>query len=207
MKKSFILFVDSLGILEEMTDEQAGKFIKIIYQYQKTGSSDCDDFDTKMAVFSLIQQFKRDDEKYQNICNRNRVNGLKGGRPKNPKNPMGNLETQKNPEEPKKADTDTDTDTGTENEIIKYSFDLFWNLYDKKVGKKSKISKKWDNLSIEVQSKILEHIPKYLLSQPNKKFRKNVETYLNNEGWKDEIIIEKKSKIKSSAYQEEGYKF
>ena len=43
MKKSFILFVDSLGILEEMTDEQAGKFIKIIYQYQKTGSSDCDD--------------------------------------------------------------------------------------------------------------------------------------------------------------------
>lgn len=72
--------------------------------------------------------------------------------------------------------------------INKIEFDKFWILYDKKVGKRDKIKKKWDALPANTQSEIIEHIPKYKLSQPDKKFRKHPETYLNNESWNDEII-------------------
>ena len=69
-----------------------------------------------------------------------------------------------------------------------YPFDEFWNDYDKKVGDKEKIRKKYDKLPDKVKLSIKEHIPKYKLAQPEKQFRKNPETYLNNKGWNDEII-------------------
>lgn len=68
------------------------------------------------------------------------------------------------------------------------SFDTFWDAYDKKVGKKSKLEKKWNKLTDRERSAILAHIPLYIAAQPNKQFRKNPETYLNNESWNDEII-------------------
>ncbi len=71
-------------------------------------------------------------------------------------------------------------------------FKKFWDLYDKKIGK-PKSEKKWNKLSLDVQKKILEYIPKYKLSQPNKLYRKNPETFFNNESWEDEIISEKQS--------------
>lgn len=67
-------------------------------------------------------------------------------------------------------------------------FEEFWIAYDKKVGKKDKVKKKWDLLSIEEQEAIMVHIPRYKSSQPDKQYRKNPETYLNNKSWEDEII-------------------
>lgn len=67
-------------------------------------------------------------------------------------------------------------------------FDLFWNEYDKKVGDRKKIEKKWALLTIAVQNEILDYIPKYKEAQPEKKFRKNAETFFNNKSWEDEII-------------------
>ena len=69
-----------------------------------------------------------------------------------------------------------------------YSFNEFWNDYDKKVGDKIKLERKWKILSDDVKLKIKNHIPKYKESQPEKKYRKNPETYLNNKSWNDEII-------------------
>jgi hypothetical protein len=66
-------------------------------------------------------------------------------------------------------------------------FEVFWNLYDKKVSV-SKCTPKWHKLTLEKQKAAIAYIPKYKLSQPDKKFRKNPETFLNNESWNDEII-------------------
>ena len=71
----------------------------------------------------------------------------------------------------------------------KLEFDLFWNLYDKKTGKE-KCEPKWNRLSLNDQNLILGYIPKYKISQPDKKFRKNPETFLNNKSWNDELISE-----------------
>ena len=70
------------------------------------------------------------------------------------------------------------------------TFDDFWDEYDKKVGKKPKVKKEWDKLNYDTKNLIMEYIPYYKQAQPNKKYRKNPETFLNNESWNDEIITD-----------------
>ena len=118
MKKSFILHHDTLNVLDELTDEQAGKLFKAIFNYH-IGNDIVLDFGLKMAFLPFKNQFKRDEVKYLSICDRNQKNGQKGGRPKNeavkknPKNPVGYLETQPNP---KNLDSDSDSDSDSEND-------------------------------------------------------------------------------------------
>jgi hypothetical protein len=137
-KKSFILHSDSLSILDEMTIEQAGIFIKAIYHYQINNELPVLDFGMKMAINPFINQFKRDIEKWDKAANRNKINGLKGGRPKtqeNPNNPVGFSETQENPTEPKKA--------------VNVSVNVNGNVsVNDKVNKKIKLSS--DNLILQL---------------------------------------------------------
>lgn len=112
-KNSFILHIDSLDILSELTDEQAGLLFKAISQYQKTGETNLDGI-MKALFIPFKNQFDRDSEKYKKICERNKSNGLNGGRPKENKtqnNPVGYLETQTIP---KKADSDSDSKSDSE---------------------------------------------------------------------------------------------
>lgn len=67
------------------------------------------------------------------------------------------------------------------------AFDDFWNAYDYKKGGVTKPKAKWDSLSDTDKELIMAHIPDYVVSTPVKKFRKHPMTYLNNEGWLDEI--------------------
>lgn len=67
------------------------------------------------------------------------------------------------------------------------SFEVFWNLYDKKVGKEKSI-KLWEKLSGRDKNACMEYIPRYKQAQPDKKYRKNPETFLRNKSWKDELI-------------------
>jgi hypothetical protein len=66
-KKSFLLHVDSLEILEDMTNEQAGIFLKSLFQFQKNGTLPELEFGIKMAIKSFISQFKRDNEKWESV--------------------------------------------------------------------------------------------------------------------------------------------
>lgn len=68
-------------------------------------------------------------------------------------------------------------------------FSTFWNLYNKKTGK-PKCEVRWKNLTNKEREEVVETLPRYIQSTPDKKFRKNPETYLNNRTWEDEIIIE-----------------
>jgi len=72
-------------------------------------------------------------------------------------------------------------------------FDNFWELYDKKVDRK-KSENKFNGLSKKVQNKIIKYLPNYISSTPNKKYRKNPTTFLNNESWNNEIEIKKSIK-------------
>ena len=69
-----------------------------------------------------------------------------------------------------------------------YDFEILWELYDKKVGNKEKLKKKWNKLKQTEKEDVFIYIPKYKKSNPEKKYRKNLETFLNNKSWNDEII-------------------
>ena len=76
----------------------------------------------------------------------------------------------------------------SEFEILQYpSFDDFWNLYDKKVDR-TKAESKWNKLTQKEKEEAVEYIPAYKLAQPDKKFRRNPETFINNKTWQNEII-------------------
>jgi hypothetical protein len=71
---------------------------------------------------------------------------------------------------------------------INISFDVFWDLYDKKVGDKDKLKRKWESFNDNDRDSIMEYIPKYKINQPEKKFRKDPQTFFNNSSWNDELI-------------------
>ena len=67
---------------------------------------------------------------------------------------------------------------------IEESFDLFWNLYSKKV-EFDKCQKKFFKLKENEINKILEVVENYVQSTPDKKYRKNPLTWLNGKCWND----------------------
>src|SRR3990167_11462200 len=125
-KNSFILYTDLISTIEKLPNEIAGKLFKIILQYVNDLNPKVDDLLLNIAFEPIKQQLKRDLVLWEKKCEKNKENGLLGGRPKNKKPPNKTQtnrtvisKTQPNPTEPKKADTDSDsvtvivTDTNT----------------------------------------------------------------------------------------------
>ena len=67
-----------------------------------------------------------------------------------------------------------------------FSFDEFWNLYNKKVDT-AKCKDKYSKLSESDREKIKTTLPNYLATTTDIKFRKNPLTYLNGKCWLDEV--------------------
>ena len=66
-----------------------------------------------------------------------------------------------------------------------YTFDSFWDAYDKKVERK-KCEAKWKRIPEKEKALIKEFIPIYQEHQPDHQYRKNPYTFLNSEIWKDD---------------------
>lgn len=97
-------------------------------------------------------------------------------------------EEEKDKEQNKCKYMDRDKAEDQESRESAIPFSDFWELYDKKRGDKVKLEKKWDALSHDERKKIMEYIPKYIKAEPDKKFRKDPQTFLNNCSWNDELI-------------------
>lgn len=101
-KKSVILYTDLIHTFEQLTDAQAGRLIKHLFRYVNDKNPQPPDKITTIAFEPIKQQLKRDLKKWEKYIEKQRDNGKKGGRPKEP------TETQKTQafsEEPKKADS------------------------------------------------------------------------------------------------------
>ena len=84
-----------------------------------------------------------------------------------------------------KKDSDDDVEI-----IDPLSFEVVWDLYDKKTDTaRSRLL--WGKLSNEEKRAAIEYIPKYKEAQPNKKYRKNFTTFVNQKAWNDELIYDK----------------
>ncbi len=88
MKKSFLIHLDSLEILDELSDEQIGKLLKAFRSYHLGLEPKLDQI-LRIAFKPFQLQFDRDSEKYKETSERNSLNGSKGGRPKKQKRRCG----------------------------------------------------------------------------------------------------------------------
>jgi uncharacterized protein YdaU (DUF1376 family) len=92
-----------------------------------------------------------------------------------------------------------------EDKNINIDFDFFWNDYDKKVGDKQKLKNKWNKLSDKDRNDIMNYLPLYIEAVPDKQFRKNPETFLNNKSWLDEIVKRTNPDYNKQSYAEREF--
>jgi uncharacterized protein YdaU (DUF1376 family) len=92
-----------------------------------------------------------------------------------------------------------------EDKNINIDFDFFWNDYDKKVGDKQKLKSKWNKLSDKDRNDIMNYLPLYIEAVPDKQFRKNPETFLNNKSWLDEIVKRTNPEYNKQSYAEREF--
>ena len=196
-KKSFLLHIDSLDILDDLTNGQAGVLFKAIKAYQHNDDFPLDSI-VKIAFSPFKNQFVRDDEKYVKTCERRAIAGSKGGKQKvanasKCKQEVANVADTKNKNKNKtKNKSDSDNDNKSEDIIID-RFAEFWDLYGKKTDS-SKCKAKFSKLSKSDTDLLFEKLPAYIKSTPDKQYRKNPITWLNGKCWNDEIINNNQSK-------------
>ena len=76
-------------------------------------------------------------------------------------------------------------------------FDLFWNSYDKKVGKQNAL-KAWAKILFEKYpvEEIVDKAKADKAAKPDNKFRKDPERWLRGQHWLDEVVIAQKPENK-----------
>lgn len=100
MKDNFLLKKSQINVFKELSNEDAGKLIKGIFNYAINGEITLDGY-LKIIFLPIKEEIDKNEEKYEMICERNRINGRLGGRPKetqeNSKKPSGFEENPKKP--------------------------------------------------------------------------------------------------------------
>ena len=69
-----------------------------------------------------------------------------------------------------------------------YTFDEWWDLYNKKLDRKD-CEKKWNKIPAYLKAQIFLHTKKYIAATPDVQYRKNPLTYLNKESWNNDIVV------------------
>jgi|TARA_R110001606_G_scaffold355358_2_gene506324 hypothetical protein len=197
----------------DLTDQEVGQYIKLLcMQHQKKSLS------LKLIglvckgepSLDVLAKFKKDSDgnyynerlrdvilKRSSASKRQRENALK--RWNKDANSMPTKYQTDAKSMPLETETENETETITEIEIYPTCED-FWNLYDKKVGSKKEIARKFKKLNQKTKQQIMEYLPEYIKSTPNKTFRKNPRTFLDVEAWHDEIILRNDTIKKDSKY-------
>lgn len=123
-KETTIFYQNQIDICKKhFNAEQFGRLMYALFEVEDGNEPEVDD-DIRIAFEFMALQKRLDREKYDKLCERNKENGKKGGRPKkekNPEKPNGLFENPvgylKNPnEDDDEDDNDNDNDDGDDND-------------------------------------------------------------------------------------------
>lgn len=155
-RESFILYKSFYGPISQLTDEQLGRLFRAIYLWQIDGDATPDP-DIQIAFGFFINQFRIDNEKYQERCERNQENGKLGGRPKKTD---GFSKKRSVSAKAKKTDNENENDNGNDNEkqslTLPFSDPEFietWNQLRKQP--------KWRKKTVTALKKSLDKLSRY----------------------------------------------
>lgn len=208
MKKTFIFNIEWRESLLDCPAEVRLEIYDCIVEYAASGTIP----QLKPMAKALFSFIKRDidymNQKYEDMVAKRSLAGKKGMASRYNKDITKPNNVITNDNKPQQGLTNlTNNDDIINDDIIinpplpplgdDSDFEKFWDMYQKKVGDKEKIKRKWDKLPKKDKEKIFEYIPKYIQAQPDKKYRKNPETFLNNSSWNDELIFQGGQTIRS----------
>ena len=121
IRKSFILHHDSLNVLDDLTDDQAGLLFKAIKAYHLGNEFKLDTL-TNIAMSPFRNQFDRDAVKYENLCEKNRLIAENRYSTKSTSGKAGNQtlpEVTKSTDNDSKSDSDSKNKSDNDKEVIK----------------------------------------------------------------------------------------
>ncbi len=156
-----------------MDNEQVGKYIRLLcLQHQKGKLSEKDMLSICKAYdVEIWDKFKVEDGLYYNermfneTIRRQKFSESRRNNAKSPKKESTSEAYAKHME------TETENRTITINEDINIDFEWFWNEYDKKVGDKQKLKKKWNKLTDDERQNAMNYLDLYKQSVPDKQFQ------------------------------------
>lgn len=125
------LFADSSATIDLLSDAEAGRLFKAVMHYAN-GQIDELPGQERLVFAMLKTQIDRDTASYQSFIDKQRLNGQKGGRPKNPSllnenpnNPSLFEKTQKSQDKDKEEDKEKDikenTPKGVQKKTVRFS--------------------------------------------------------------------------------------
>ncbi len=199
-KGGLILYEQQYEAIRDLSLMDKGLLLDVVFQYHMNGIIPQNLPPMVKMAFSFIRtSIDIDKDKYLKKCAQNRENAAKRWDTENADafdGMQSDATDANNNTNNYKLITDTNknkTLTNISNDESKDSqdtnsldFDNVWELYQKKGNKKTSFSK-WNKLSVSKKKLALSHIPEYVQATPDKKFRKNFETYINQEAWNDEL--------------------
>ena len=204
-KKSFVLYSDSQGLVNQLPDDVAGRLFKHIYAFVNEQNPISEELLLNIAFEPIKMQLKRDLLKWESQLEQRRQAGLKSAEVRKRNSTIVNERSISSTDNVNVNDnvsvTVNDNDILLKKETKRecFTFDEFWSLYPKKVAKEI-CGKKYESLSANDKQKIKETLPNFILYKPFKDYtHPNPSTYLNQKRWNDEIITTvKKEELKFS---------
>jgi hypothetical protein len=193
-KKSFILYADLIKSIDHLTNEEKGILFNHLLEYVNDKNPILEDRLILTAWKPIEQQLKRDLKDWEVTIGKRSEAGKASAEAKKLVKLIQQTSTKSTSVESVQHTSTKSTDNVNVNVNVnvinnkEVLFNRFWDLYSKKVGRKDCLNK-FMKLSINDIEKIIQSVPKYVLSTPDEKYRKNPETYLNGRHWEDEIEL------------------
>jgi hypothetical protein len=193
-KKSFILYADLIKSIDHLTNEEKGILFNHLLEYVNDKNPILEDRLILTAWKPIEQQLKRDLKDWEVTIGKRSEAGKASAEAKKLAKLIQQTSTKSTSVESVQHTSTKSTDNVNVNVNVnvinnkEVLFNRFWDLYSKKVGRKDCLNK-FMKLSINDIEKIIQSVPKYVLSTPDEKYRKNPETYLNGRHWEDEIEL------------------
>ena len=92
MRESFVFYLSQYDAIKELNNEQLGRLFRAIFEKQ-LGNEVVLEEDIKIAFNFINNQMVVDQRKYEDMCEKRRASGKKGGAPKGNKNASKNNQT------------------------------------------------------------------------------------------------------------------
>jgi hypothetical protein len=185
-KKSVVLYVDLIHTFEALEDAEAGKLIKHFFRYVNDLNPTAPDKLTQIAFEPIKQQLKRDLVKWENTKEKRSEAG-KASANKRKQNSTNSTSVQSVQQTSTNSTVNDNVNVNVINidtSLRSEQFEKFWEFYGKHGAKKT-AKQRFMKLTETEMEALRKHLPKYLDSTPDIKFRKHAERYLSSKLWEN----------------------